>query len=49
MARAQCPVVLVPAPELATEIGRHRISWRPRHRTLTPAQVLADQRKPPGR
>lgn len=49
VARARCPVLLVPAPELVTEIGRPWIAWRLRHRTLTPSQVLADQRTPPGR
>lgn len=45
-ARARCPVVLVPPPDLAAEISRARIAWRLWHRTLTPAQVLADQRRP---
>ena len=49
VARARCPVVLVPPPELAAEIGRRRIAWRLRHRTLTPAQILADQPRPPSR
>lgn len=48
VARARCPVVLVPPPDLAVEIGRRWIAWRLRHRTLTPAQVLADHRRPPG-
>jgi nucleotide-binding universal stress UspA family protein len=48
-ARARCPVVLVPPPDLAAEIGRARIAWRFWHRTLTPAQVLADQRRPADR
>jgi len=48
VARARCPVVLVPPPQLAVELGRRWIAWRLRHRTLTPAQVLADHR-PPGR
>jgi hypothetical protein len=41
-------VVLVPPPQLAVELGRSWIAWRLRHRTLTPAQVLAEQRRPPG-
>jgi nucleotide-binding universal stress UspA family protein len=45
-ARARCPVVLVPPPDLAASIGRSWIAWRVRHRTLTPAQVLADHRRP---
>ena len=48
VARTRCPVVLVPPPELAAEIGRRWIAWRLRHRTLTPAQVLAGQRRPQG-
>jgi nucleotide-binding universal stress UspA family protein len=48
VARAHCPVVLVPPPELAADIGRPWIAWRLRHRTLTPAQVLADHRRPQG-
>ncbi len=44
-ARARCPVILVPRPDLAAEIGRARLAWRLWHRTLTPAQVLADQRR----
>ena len=47
VARARCPVVLVPPPELATEIGRQWIAWRLRHRTLTPAEILAE--RPRGR
>lgn len=49
VARARCPVVLVPPPELAAEIGHPWIAWRLRHRALTPAQVLRDQPRPPGR
>lgn len=48
-ARAKCPVVLVPPPDMAAEIGRARFAWRLRHRTLTPAQVLTDRRKPAGK
>jgi hypothetical protein len=44
VARPRCPVVLVPPPHLAVELGRPWITWRLRHRTLTPAQVLADHR-----
>ena len=47
-ARARCPVVLVPPPDLAAGIGRPWIAWRLRHRTLTPAQVLAGHRPPSG-
>jgi nucleotide-binding universal stress UspA family protein len=48
-ARARCPVVLVPPPELAAGIGRPWTAWRLRHRALTPAHVLADQRRTSGR
>jgi hypothetical protein len=48
VARARCPVVLVPPPQLAGGLGRSWITWRLRHRILTPAQVLADHR-PTGR
>jgi hypothetical protein len=47
--RARCPVVLVPPPDLAAEVGRARIEWRFWHRTLTPAQVLTGQRRPADR
>jgi nucleotide-binding universal stress UspA family protein len=45
-ARARCPVVLVPPPDLAVEMSRARIARKFWHRTLTPAQVLADHRRP---
>jgi len=48
-ARATCPVVLVPPPDLAAEIRRARVAWRLRHRTLTPAQVLSNHRNPASR
>jgi nucleotide-binding universal stress UspA family protein len=48
VARARCPVVLVPPPELVTAIGGPWIAWRLRHRTLTPSQVLAGQQRAPG-
>lgn len=44
-ARARCPVILVPPPDLAWESARRRLTWRLRHRALTPAEVLAGQRK----
>jgi nucleotide-binding universal stress UspA family protein len=43
-ARARCPVILVPPPDLAREFGRGRLTWRLRHRVLTPAQIIAGQR-----
>lgn len=45
VARARCPAVVVPPSELATETGHPWNAWRLRHRTLTPAQILADQRR----
>ena len=45
-ARASCPVVLVPPPDLAREARRGRIAWEFWHRTLTPAHVVGEQRKP---
>jgi nucleotide-binding universal stress UspA family protein len=46
VAHAQCPVLAVPPPALARELGRGRLArafWR---RSLTPEQVLRDQRRP---
>jgi nucleotide-binding universal stress UspA family protein len=42
-ARAQCPVILVPPPELAREIGRRRLARHPWPKTLTPDQILRDR------
>jgi nucleotide-binding universal stress UspA family protein len=45
-ARARCPVILVPPPELAQEIGRGRLARHLWHKSLTPDQILRDQGKP---
>jgi nucleotide-binding universal stress UspA family protein len=42
-ARARCPVILVPPPELAREIGRRPLARHPWHKTLTPDHILGDQ------
>jgi nucleotide-binding universal stress UspA family protein len=41
-ARARCPVILVPPPELACPTELRRIAWRLTHRTLTPERILRD-------
>ncbi len=46
VARAQCPVLTVPPPALARELGRGRLAWAYRHRPLTTEQILRDQRRP---
>jgi nucleotide-binding universal stress UspA family protein len=46
VAKASCPVALVPAPELVAKIGGLWSAWRLRRRTLTLAQVLGEQRRP---
>ena len=48
LAHAQCPVLAVPPPELARELGHGRLARMLRHRPLTPEQVLGDQLSPPG-
>ncbi len=45
LAHAQCPVLAVPPPALAREIGHGRIVWAFRHRRLTPDRVLRNQRQ----
>ena len=40
VARAKCPVVLVPPPELAREARRLRLAWAFRRRALTADEVL---------
>jgi hypothetical protein len=47
LAHAQCPVLAVPPPELARELGRGRLTRMLRHRALTAEQVLGDQPSPP--
>jgi nucleotide-binding universal stress UspA family protein len=46
LAHAQCPVLAIPPPALARELGHGRLAWVFWHRPLTPEQVLRDQRKP---
>ena len=46
LARAQCPVLAVPPPALAREIGHGRLAWMYWHRPLTTEQILRDQRRP---
>jgi nucleotide-binding universal stress UspA family protein len=45
-ARARCPVILVPPPELAHEIRRGRLARHLWHKSLRPDQILRDQGKP---
>jgi nucleotide-binding universal stress UspA family protein len=42
-ARARCPVVLVPPPELAQQARLRRTAWNLAHRTLTADCILRDQ------
>jgi hypothetical protein len=44
---SQCPVLAIPPPALARELGHGRLAWVFWHRTLTPEQILGDQPKPP--
>jgi nucleotide-binding universal stress UspA family protein len=46
LARAQCPVLAVPPPALARELGPGRLSWVYWHRPLTTEQILRDQPRP---
>src|SRR6516165_1028845 len=46
VAHAQCPVMAVPPPALARELGRGRLAWAIRRRSLTPEQVLHDRDRP---
>jgi nucleotide-binding universal stress UspA family protein len=47
LAHAQCPVLAVPPPELARELGHGRFARMLRHRPLTAEQVLGDHPSPP--
>jgi hypothetical protein len=40
LAHACSPVLAVPPPALAQEVGHVRLAWRFWHRTLTPDRVL---------
>jgi nucleotide-binding universal stress UspA family protein len=46
LARAQCPVVAIPPPALAGELGHGRLAWAFWRRSLTPEQVLRDHDRP---
>ena len=46
VAHAQCPVMAVPPPALARELGRGRLAWAIRRRSLTPEQVIHDRDRP---
>ena len=46
LAHAQCPVLAIPPPALANELGHARLAWAFRHRPLTPEQILRDQPNP---
>jgi len=43
LAHAQCPVLVIPPPALAREVGHGRLVGVFWHRTLTPDRVLRDQ------
>jgi nucleotide-binding universal stress UspA family protein len=42
LAHAQCPVLAIPPPALARELGHGHLAWVFWHRSLTPEQVLQD-------
>jgi nucleotide-binding universal stress UspA family protein len=46
VAHAGCPVVTVPPPALARDLGHGPLAWVFWHRSLTPDQVLRDQGRP---
>jgi hypothetical protein len=43
LAHAECPVLAVPPPALAREVGHGPLRWAAWHRTLTADRVLRDQ------
>jgi nucleotide-binding universal stress UspA family protein len=45
LAHAQCPVLAIPPPALAQEMGHGLFGWVFWHRPLTPDQVLQDRGK----
>jgi hypothetical protein len=49
VARAQCPVLAVPPPAVARELGPGRLAWAYRHRPLTAEQILRDPHRPAAR
>ncbi len=46
LAHARCPVLAIPPPPPARELGHSRLACLFWHRPLTPEQVLRDQRRP---
>ena len=46
LAHAQCPVVAIPPPALASELGHGHLAWAFWRRSLTPEQVLRDHDRP---
>jgi nucleotide-binding universal stress UspA family protein len=46
LAHAQCPVLAIPPPALASELAPSRRAWVFWHRPLTAEQILRDQPKP---
>ena len=46
LAHARCPVLAIPPPPPARELGHSRLAWLFWHRPLTPEQILRDQRRP---
>jgi nucleotide-binding universal stress UspA family protein len=46
LARAQCPIIAIPPPALACELGHGRLAWAFWRRSLTPEQVLRDHDRP---
>lgn len=46
LARARCPVLAVPPPASARELGYSRLAWLPWHRPLTAEQVFRDRGRP---
>ena len=46
LAHARCPVLAIPPPALARELGHSRLAWLLWRRPLTPERILRDQPKP---
>jgi nucleotide-binding universal stress UspA family protein len=46
LAHARCPVIAIPPPALARELGHGRLAWVVWQRPLTPEKILRDQGKP---
>jgi nucleotide-binding universal stress UspA family protein len=42
-ARAQCPVILVPPPELTRQAGLRQLAWQLTHRTVTAEQIVGSR------